>query len=53
MVIAERLLQVLAVELNSPQKDYIRVAQESCKRLIALLDKVAEARDPDLPIRRS
>ncbi|XP_031401586.1 putative disease resistance RPP13-like protein 1 isoform X3 [Punica granatum] len=38
--ILETLVLVLSTELRSPQKDYVRVAQEGCKRLIDLIDEV-------------
>ncbi|PKI34745.1 hypothetical protein CRG98_044851 [Punica granatum] len=38
----ETLVLVLSTELRSPQKDYVRVAQEGCKRLIDLIDEVSD-----------
>ncbi|PKI31469.1 hypothetical protein CRG98_048142 [Punica granatum] len=46
----ETLVVVLSTELRSPQKDYVRVAQEGCKRLIDLIDEVADNKNPDIPI---
>ncbi|OWM69212.1 hypothetical protein CDL15_Pgr025399 [Punica granatum] len=40
--ILETLVLVLSTELRSPQKDYVRVAQEGCKRLIDLIDEVSD-----------